>query len=141
MLTSEEKQAIEQEVTALFEDYYFATQMNDGTKNDDTSLEEPTTKAAALEPRNNSNTSTRLDRYAHLTPELASHAIEFERHHFLCKNSAWNQVQAGSRSLKVARGMQPTVATPPQEPVADGGRSEQSYNEQIDPLKKNKILD
>ncbi|CEI64474.1 hypothetical protein FVEN_g13114 [Fusarium venenatum] len=88
MLTSEEKQAIEQEVTALSEDYYFATQTNDDTNNDNTSLEEPTAEATALEPRNNSNTSTRLARYAHLTPELASHAMEFERYHFLCKNSA-----------------------------------------------------
>ncbi|KAG8674845.1 hypothetical protein FPOAC1_000817 [Fusarium poae] len=129
MLTSEEKQAIEREVTALFEDYCLATPTNEDTNNDNTSTEEATPQAATLKPRDNSNTSTRLDRYGHLTPELASHAMEFERYHFLCKNSPWNQAEARSRSLQVTHGMAPTVATPPQEPVAKRGRGEHSYNE------------
>ncbi|EKJ70591.1 hypothetical protein NXS19_000949 [Fusarium pseudograminearum] len=124
MLTAAEKQAIEQELDALFEDYCFTTPTNKDAKTDNISPEETTAQVAALEPRNNGITnevSARLLRLARLTPELASHAIECERQRFLCEYSPWNQAEARLRSLQHSSGMPPTSVAPPQEPSTKRG--------------------
>ncbi|RGP73304.1 hypothetical protein FSPOR_2263 [Fusarium sporotrichioides] len=122
MLTSAEKEAIDQEVATIFEGYSFATPTNEGFKSDDTSHGQTTGTT--------NEASARLNQYATLSPELASHARKLERYRFLCKYSPWNQAKSRFCSLQVTSGKLPTVVAPPQEPSTKRGRDEDSCDQQ-----------
>jgi hypothetical protein len=138
MLAGTEKQAVDQEVTALFDGYCIGPSTEEGFEIDNTSHEEATAQTITSEPQQNSATkeaSASRDRYAHLDPDLASHAAEFECYRFLCKHSPWNQAEALPNltrySLQVTSGMPPpAIITRHPEPPTKRGRNETTDHSQ-----------
>ncbi|PNP80088.1 hypothetical protein FNYG_06798 [Fusarium nygamai] len=135
MLSAAEREEIDQEVTAFMAefDHMFGCHNegisnNDasksGTSSDDTSANGTNTedtKKGTQEDASSAKTSVRRDRFAHLSPELASHARAIERYNFLKSHCPWSQDEAFLNMMCSLHNHPQTMGLPPSstEPLAD----------------------
>ncbi|KAF5601038.1 hypothetical protein FPANT_1902 [Fusarium pseudoanthophilum] len=135
MLSAAEREEIDQEVAAFMAefDHIFADH-NEGISNDDasksgsssadTSANETNTqgtKEGTQEDASSAKSSVKGDRFAHLSPELASHARAIERYNFLKSHCPWSQDEAFLNMMCSLHNHPQTMGLPPSstEPLAD----------------------
>ncbi|EWG36321.1 hypothetical protein FVEG_00401 [Fusarium verticillioides 7600] len=135
MLSATEREETDQEVAAFMAefDHMFGDHnegiLNDdasksGTSSDDTSANETNTqgtKKGTQEDASFEKSSVRRDRFAHLSPELASHARAIERYNFLKSHCPWSQDEAFLNMMCSLHNHPQTMGLPPSstEPLAD----------------------
>ncbi|KAF5603077.1 hypothetical protein FPCIR_1575 [Fusarium pseudocircinatum] len=135
MLSAAERGEIDQEVAAfmaefdhMFGDHNEGISNDDasksGTSSDDTSANGTNTqgtKKGTHEKASSAKSSGRRDRFAHLSPELASHARAIERYNFLKSHCPWSQDEAFLNMMCSLHNHPQTMGLPPSstEPLAD----------------------
>ncbi|KAF4945566.1 hypothetical protein FGADI_11822 [Fusarium gaditjirri] len=136
MLSAAEREEIDQEVTAFMAEFghMFGGHLNKGISNDDasnsgtsstvTSTNETNTQGTRKDTHEDtcsSGSSVRRGRFAHLSPELASHAIAIERYNFLKCHCPWSQDEAFLNMMCSLHSHPQTMGLPPSstEPLTD----------------------
>ncbi|KAM0075520.1 hypothetical protein ACKRZS_012172 [Fusarium odoratissimum] len=132
MLSAAEREEIDREVTAFMAEvgHTFGGHLNEGISNDDasnsgTSSAEPSTNETntqgTQEDTSSAESSARRDRFAHLSPELASHDRAIERYNFLKRHCPWSQDEAFLNLMCSLHSHPQTMGLPPSstEPLAD----------------------
>ncbi|KAF4439972.1 hypothetical protein FACUT_3747 [Fusarium acutatum] len=135
MLSAAERKEIDQEVTAFMTEFgHMFGGPNEGISNDDTSKsgtssDDPSaneTKAQGTRKDTQEDTSSaespvRRDRFAHLSPELASHAIALECYNLMKSHCPWSQDEAFLNMMCSLNNHPQTMGLPPSstEPLAD----------------------
>ncbi|KAG7422449.1 hypothetical protein Forpe1208_v000392 [Fusarium oxysporum f. sp. rapae] len=135
-LSAAEREEIDQEVTAFMAEFghMFGGHLKEGILNDDASNSGTSGGDLSTEEANTQNTkkdtqkdtssagsSVRRDRFAHLSPELASHARAIERYNFLKHHCPWSQDEAFLNMMCSLHSHPQTMGLPPSstEPLAD----------------------
>ncbi|KAF5720348.1 hypothetical protein FMUND_4170 [Fusarium mundagurra] len=135
MLSAAEKEEIDQEVTAFMAEFgHIFGDHNQGISNDDTSKSGTSSADSSANKTNtqgsrkdtkegtsSAKTPDRRDRFAHLSPELASHARAIERYNFLKRHCPWSQDEAFLNMMCSLNNHPQTMGLPPSstEPLAD----------------------
>ncbi|RKL00564.1 hypothetical protein BFJ71_g5627 [Fusarium oxysporum] len=136
MLSAAEREEIDREVTAFMAEFghMFGGHLNEGISNDDasnsgTSSADPSinetntqgTRKGTQEDASSAESSARRDRFAHLSPELASHDRAIERYNFLKRHCPWSQDEAFLNMMCSLHSHPQTMGLPPSstEPLAD----------------------
>ncbi|KAF5557893.1 hypothetical protein FMEXI_631 [Fusarium mexicanum] len=136
MLSAAEREEIDQEVAAFMAEFghMFGGHLNEGTSKDDTSNSGSSsadtsanetntqgTREDTQEDTSSAKSSVRPDRFAHLSPELASHARAIERYNFLKRHCPWGQEEAFLNMMCSLHNHPQTMGLPPSstEPLAD----------------------
>ncbi|KAF5627157.1 hypothetical protein F25303_10866 [Fusarium sp. NRRL 25303] len=119
MLSAAEREEIDQEVTAFMAEFghMFGSHLNEAIWNHDTSKSEKDTQ----EDTPPAKSPVMCDRFAHLGPELASHARAIERYNFLKRHCPWSQDEAFLNMMCSLQNHPQTMGLPPSstEPLAD----------------------
>ncbi|KAF5629460.1 hypothetical protein F52700_7784 [Fusarium sp. NRRL 52700] len=136
MLSAAEREEIDQEVTAFMAEFghMFEGHLNEAIANDDASnSDSPSndhstnetntqdTRKGTKEGPSSTESPVRRDRFAHLTPELASHARAIERYNFLKRYCPWSQHEAFLNLMCSLHNHPQTMGLPPSstEPLTD----------------------
>ncbi|KAH7269367.1 uncharacterized protein BKA55DRAFT_682457 [Fusarium redolens] len=136
MLSAAERKEIDQEVTAFMAEFghMFGASLREGIQNDDTSNDDTSSSDTSTKETNTRATrngtqedtfptrpSARCDRFAHFSPELASHARAIERYNFLKRHCPWSQDEAFMNMMCSLHNHPQTMGLPPSssEPLAD----------------------
>ncbi|KAG5750300.1 hypothetical protein H9Q69_007753 [Fusarium xylarioides] len=136
MLSAAERQEIDQEVMAFMAEFghMFGGHLNEGISNDDASTSGSSSAGPSANETNAqgsrkgtkedtsfAKSSIRRDRFAHLSPELASHARAIERYNFLKSHCPWSQDEAFLNMMCSLHNHPQTMGLPPSstEPLAD----------------------
>ncbi|KAI1023247.1 hypothetical protein LB503_000272 [Fusarium chuoi] len=129
MLSAAEREEIDQEVTAFMAEFghMFGSHLNEAISNDEASNSgTPSADPSANETNTQEDISSAkspvlCDRFAHLSPELASHARAIERYNFLKRYCPWSQDEAFLNMMCSLQNHPQTMGLPPSstEPLAD----------------------
>lgn len=136
MLSAAEREEIDQEVTAFMAEFghMFGSHLNEAISNDDASKSgtpsaDPSanetntqdTRKDTQEDLSSAKSPVMCDRFAHLSPELASHARAIERYNFLKRHCPWSQDEAFLNMMCSLQNHPQTMGLPPSstEPLAD----------------------
>ncbi|KAF5685207.1 hypothetical protein FDENT_6350 [Fusarium denticulatum] len=135
MLSAAEREEIDQEVAAFMAEFdHMFGDHNQGISNDDASKSSTSsddtsangtntqgTKKGTRENASSAKPSVRRDRFAHLSPELASHVRAIERYNFLKSHCPWSQDEAFLNMMCSLHNHPQTMGLPPSstEPLAD----------------------